>query len=363
MRTPVPYSPPASAQLYIDVRSESEYAKGHIPSALSMPILDDMERHEVGWLYKNASTAQAKRTGLAYGSAKLQGFFELVEDLQRKNPEKSIIFYCARGGYRSRSVASLFQGIDIPVAWLEGGYKAYRNAVLDTLNRPPEAFPHFITITGLTGVGKSHVLHELEAMGAPCIDLEGLANHRGSHLGTIGTTGGQSVQQFENALAEALWALEAEGYGYCFVEAESRRIGSVFVPKTMHAHMQMGTKTCLVANEAFRVAGLLEDYLKAENFHTEFPKGLERIQRYIPGDVYEAVATAYSEQRYSDVVTLLLTKHYDALYQKSIDGHTYALTVHVAHYKTAAKHLWQWAQEQPFHSLPSTAETTPNPVL
>ncbi len=138
----IPYVYDPHNHIYIDVRSESEYKTGHIIGAINMPILYDLERHEVGWIYKNSSVEEAKRVGLKYGSEKLHIFYDTLFKLRNEQPEKKIIFYCARGGYRSRSIALLMRSIDLPVFWLQGGYKGYRNEVLKKLNQPVEAFPN-----------------------------------------------------------------------------------------------------------------------------------------------------------------------------------------------------------------------------
>ncbi|MDO4800170.1 MAG: tRNA 2-selenouridine(34) synthase MnmH, partial [Bacillota bacterium] len=244
-----------SADYYVDVRSEKEYASGHISNAINLPILNDLERHEVGWLYKNASVEEAKMRGAMYGGSKIEQFVRTISAIHRSigghptaenkslNPDSSshsagrVIVYCARGGYRSKSVVSLLNSIGIPVLQLEGGYKAYRQFVLNRLKGP---FPRFIGINGLTGSGKTYILHELQRRGEPTLDLEGAANHKGSTLGAIGTNKIQCVQQFENDLVSQL--AEAEGRSrsrdlppYCFIEMESRRIGKLTIPAPLYA--------------------------------------------------------------------------------------------------------------------------------
>jgi tRNA 2-selenouridine synthase len=335
----IPYVPADLETLYIDVRSESEYAKGHIIGAINMPILYDIERHEVGWIYKNSSVEEAKRVGLKYGSEKLHIFYDTLFKLRNEHPEKKIIFYCARGGYRSRSIASLFQSIDLPVYWLQGGYKTYRNEVLKTINQVPESFPTFIVLNGLTGVGKTHILTALKKLNLPVLDLEGAANHKGSNLGAIGTDGIQSVQSFENNLYEQLIHINAP---FCFVESESRKIGQVFIPKNLFSKIQSGTYLLITADMAFRVESLIKDYAGASNFKSGMAQGLPRIKPYLTSEVYLQLEKTFESDDLDTFTELLLKWHYDPLYKKSIDAQSFSHVFHVTDYDQCALDLSNW---------------------
>lgn len=335
----IPYEFDSNHSIYIDVRSESEYQAGHIYGAINLPILYDLERHEVGWIYKNASVEEAKKIGLKYGSEKLHIFYEAIFKLRSDFPDKRIVFYCARGGYRSRSVALLMQSIDIPVNWLLGGYKSYRNAVLTKLNQPSELFPKFIVLNGLTGVGKTHLLHHLSKLGEPVLDLEGAANHKGSNLGAIGTDEVQCVQNFENSLYHQLMSIQRP---YCFVESESRRIGKVLVPKEIFDSMQRGTFIKITATMDFRIKGLLNDYLDASNFHAGIESGLLKIKPYIQPSIFKDLQAAYENQNYEHFTEILLKEHYDPLYQKSIESHSHEHSFEVCDYDQCSKDIQNW---------------------
>lgn len=325
--------------IYIDVRSESEFKTGHIPGAINLPILYDLERHEVGWIYKNASVEEAKRIGLKYGSEKLHLFYDTLFELRNEYPYKKIIFYCARGGYRSRSIALLLRSIDIPVYWLKGGYKGYRSEVLRKLNQPAEDYPDFIVLNGLTGVGKTHILEKLHELGQPVIDLEGAANHRGSHLGKIGTDEFQSVQSFENNLYAQLKRIKTS---FCFVESESRRIGQVFVPKTMYLKMQEGYFLLINASLEFRIDALIKDYVSEENFTTVLERALPRIQSYIPNSIYKELLRLIALKEYASFTRLLLNEHYDPVYQKSIEKHLHLENFQVEDYTQCSNDIIKW---------------------
>lgn len=335
----IPYVAGDLETLYIDVRSESEYAKGHIINAINLPILYDIERHEVGWIYKNASVEEAKRIGLKYGSEKLHIFYDTLFKLRNEHPEKKIIFYCARGGYRSRSIALLLQSIDLPVYWLNGGYKAYRNEVLKVIHQNPEAFPNFIVLNGLTGVGKTHILKALKKLKLPVLDLEGAANHKGSNLGAIGTNGIQSVQLFENNLYEQLIQINAP---FCFVESESRRIGQVFIPKPLFSKIQSGLYLLITSDMAFRVENLIKDYANAANFNSGMLHGLPRIKPYLSNEAYSQLHKTFSDNDLHAFTELLLKYHYDPLYKKSIDAQSFSHIFHVTDYDQCALDLLNW---------------------
>ncbi len=335
----IPYVFEKDNAIYIDVRSESEYKTGHIIGALNLPILDDLERHEVGFIYKNASVEEAKRIGLKYGSQKLHLFYDTLFKLQNEYPSKKIIFYCARGGYRSRSIALLLRSIDLPVFWLQGGYKGYRNEVLKILNQSEDEYPNFVVLNGLTGVGKTHILHALQALGEPVIDLEGAANHRGSNLGAIGTDGHQSVQCFENAVYDQLMRIDAS---YCFIESESRRIGQVFVPKTMFNKMQSGTFLLISATLDFRIDALMKDYSNEANFKSGISSGLPRIKPFMETEIYNALLESFEKDDLLKFTELLLVHHYDPLYKKSIESHQHTHKFQVDDYVQCSKDLASW---------------------
>jgi len=336
----IPYVFEKENNIYIDVRSESEYKTGHIIGAINLPILDDLERHEVGFIYKNASVEEAKRVGLKYGSEKLHLFYDALFKLRQDAPQKNIIFYCARGGYRSRSIALLLRSIDIPVFWLQGGYKGYRNEVLNKLNQSEDAYPDFIVLNGLTGVGKTHILQELATLGEPVIDLEGAANHRGSNLGAIGTDGYQSVQCFENSVYDQLMRIEHATY--CFIESESRRIGQVFVPKTMFNKMQTGSFLLMTATIAFRINALMKDYSNEANFKSGILAGLPRIKPFMETEIYNALTDSFEKDDLLKFTELLLVHHYDPLYKKSIESHQHTHKFQVDDYVQCSKALIDW---------------------
>ncbi len=339
MYSAIPYKPTNDAIVYIDVRSPFEFEKGHIPGAINAPILTNEERQTVGTLYVNGDIDGAKRIGLQYGSAKLQGYYDLLCTLKAEKPKHRYVFYCARGGYRSRSIALLLKSLDIPVYWLDGGYKSYRKQV--TTYFEDAQFPECIVLHGYTGTGKTQILKALEARKAPVIDLEGAANHKGSHLGAIGTDGYQAPQTFENTLYEQLIHLEQP---YCFIESESRKIGRVYIPKPFFEHMKRGQHVLLNAPVDTRVKRLIDEYTIADNFKPLFEASLPRLKPYVAPDVLKRIEACYEAEEYAQLTEMLLRQHYDPQYLKSIQNQTYKKSLSAVSIDACAEALIQTFQ-------------------
>ena len=176
----------------IDVRSPGEYQHAHIPGAISIPLFDNDERAQVGTKYKNAGKDSAVLLGLSLVGPKLADF---VKQSKKLNPQgKEVLVHCWRGGMRSSSFAWLLDTAGLTASTLVGGYKAYRNTVLSAFSEPH----NLIILGGKTGSGKTDILKELARQGEQIIDLEGLANHKGSTYGAIGQAPQPATEQFEN---------------------------------------------------------------------------------------------------------------------------------------------------------------------
>ena len=210
-------------RVLIDVRSPAEYAHAHIPNALSLPLFNDEERAKVGTLYKQVSAENTLIKGLEFVGPKMAGF---VKQAIKWSPNRKILIHCWRGGKRSGSMAWLMQMAGFDVVTLDGGYKNYRNFILQRFDNQPLKV---ILLGGKTGSGKTPILKELEKRGEQIIDLEDLANHKGSAFGWIGEEQQPSVEQFENNLYEIFRKINPEKR--VWVENESRNIGSVSMPQ------------------------------------------------------------------------------------------------------------------------------------
>ncbi|MFZ0406970.1 MAG: tRNA 2-selenouridine(34) synthase MnmH [Cyanobium sp.] len=214
----------------LDVRSPAEFAQGHIPGAISLPLFDDAERAEIGTLYQQHGRQAAVTRGLALVGPRMA---DLAIALQGTPAGTAPLrLHCWRGGMRSASVAWLARQLDLPVLLLEGGYKAYRRWVLDLFER---AWPLRL-LGGRTGCGKTELLLALQGLGVAMVDLEGLAHHRGSSFGALGLPPQPSSEHYENRLAAALSRLD--GARAIWLEAESSQVGRCRIPAGLWRQMR-----------------------------------------------------------------------------------------------------------------------------
>ncbi|MCQ0969053.1 tRNA 2-selenouridine(34) synthase MnmH (plasmid) [Paracoccus sp. TK19116] len=238
----------------IDVRSPSEFAEDHLPGAINLPVLDDAERAEIGRIYKQVSPFDARKKGAALVAANAAR--HIAGPLADRDGSWRALVYCWRGGQRSGSFATILSQIGWRIERIEGGYKSWRSLVVERVQAQPVEAP-FIVIDGNTGSAKTAILHRLAARGHQVIDLEGLANHRGSLFGAM--AGGQPAQRmFEGRLAFALEELDPSRP--LLVEAESSRIGDLNLPKMMWQAICAAPRLRLEVPVAARAAYSARDY-------------------------------------------------------------------------------------------------------
>jgi tRNA 2-selenouridine synthase len=305
----------------IDVRTPSEFAEDHVPGAVNLPVLYDEERAHVGTLYKQASPFVAKRVGAALVSRNIAEHLE--KRLMDKPREWRPLVYCWRGGKRSGAMAHILGEIGWKVARLEGGYKAYRRHVIEALASLPQRFS-FHVICGPTGSGKSRLLAALARQGAQVLDLEALAAHRGSVLGSLPDQPQPGQKWFESQIWAALNRFDPAAP--VFVEGESKKIGNLRVPEAIIQRMwQAGRVIRLEPPIGQRVALLQEEY---RHFLAEPEMLLARLAclRELHGEkriaAWKALAGA---GRWDELVLDLLEKHYDPTYARSMARHYPAL--------------------------------------
>ncbi len=235
----------------IDVRSPSEFRRGHIPGAASLPLFDDEERTEIGTIYKQKGHNAAVKRGLDIIGPKMRW---LVEQAEHIAPQRSVLLHCWRGGMRSGSLAWLLETTGFEVQTLEKGYKAFRNFILDTFT---EKRPVYI-LSGYTGSGKTEVLHELSELGEQIIDLEGLAHHKGSAFGHLGEKKQPAGEQFQNLLGMA-WH-QAEKERPVWLEDESRFVGRRCIPQPLFKQMRSAPVFKIEVSKEARIRRLAKDY-------------------------------------------------------------------------------------------------------
>ena len=254
----------------IDVRSPAEYAQGHIPGAVNLPLFSDAERAEVGTLYKQQGSRAAVLHGLAAVGPRLHTMAAGLQELADASPGP-LHLYCWRGGMRSASVAWLAETLGLRSTRLDGGYKRFRRWVLERF----EASLPLLLLGGRTGSGKTDLLQALHQAGASVIDLEGLAHHRGSSFGGLGQQPQPSSEQFENLLAIALERLDQRQP--IWLEAESAQVGRCRIPAGLWRQMQQAPVVELQRHESERIARLVAVYGAQER--DALHQATERISR------------------------------------------------------------------------------------
>lgn len=298
----------------IDVRSPSEFAEDHIPGAINLPVLDDDERARVGTIYKQVSPFDARKLGaalVAQNAAKhLQG------PLASKPGGWRPLVYCWRGGQRSGSFATILRQVGWRADLVEGGYKAWRTAVVAQLDAPPPA--PVVVLDGNTGSAKTDILLAARALGAQVIDLEGLANHRGSIFG--GMPGGQPAQKgFEGRLAAELAQLDPSRP--VLVEGESSKVGDITVPKGLWAAIRTAPRVRIAAPLAERAAYLARAYADIAADSARLTELIDRLRPYQSAETIAAWHGLAAEGAFAPLAGALMEVHYDPRYDKHRSRH------------------------------------------
>ncbi|MEO0661893.1 MAG: tRNA 2-selenouridine(34) synthase MnmH [Planctomycetota bacterium] len=346
----------SSDAVLVDLRAPVEFDEDHLPGAVNAPLFEAETRSFVGLLYKQFSPDAAFNEARAAVLERVEGLVaEIAEAAGRPLPSdglrervaemtsggiaraeadlvpydvgdapaRAVVLSCARGGLRSRSVVALLRAIGLEGAvGLEGGYRAVRKDAMDELGRfePP---PRVVVLRGLTGVGKTLLLHRLEALRpGSTLDLEALAAHRSSLLGMVGRAP-RTQKAFEAGLAARLRAGFPDGVA--FVEGESRKVGDVVIPVRVWEAMQGGVNVHVTASLARRVQVLEDDYLADEAALPKLDEQLRAVSARMEGA--PPLAEMLAEGRVHELVELLLVRYYDPLYLGSEKGKEYAHTV------------------------------------
>lgn len=299
----------------IDVRSPSEYAEDHIPGAFNYPVLSDTERERVGTLYKH-SPFEAKKLGAVLIARNIAHHLEQSWHNQPRNWQPLI--YCARGGQRSSALTHILRQIGFAATRLEGGYKNYRQHVLQQLVVVPAQLSFYV-LCGLTGSGKSRLLSALKRHGAQVLDMEQIAKHRGSVLGDVIHETQPTQKAFDSQLLVQLKLFDFSRP--IFIESESKKIGAVRVPETLIEKMWGSPCLHLETPTKLRIELLREDY----THFLHHPKLLHTLLLRLKGVHSSAQITHWQTlceiQAWDTLITELLEQHYDPAYNKSIYSH------------------------------------------
>jgi tRNA 2-selenouridine synthase len=268
----------------IDVRSPLEFITGHIPGAINIPLFNDQERISVGTKYKKEGRIPAIIEGLKLTGPEMSS---KLEQALNKATDGKLLVHCWRGGMRSEAMSWLFSMGDIETRVLEGGYKSYRHHILESLSRKKK----LIVLGGMTGSSKTHILRFLSAHGQQVIDLEGLANHKGSAFGSLGQLPQPSTEQFANNLFNE-WNKLSNNIPI-WLEDESRNIGTVFIPDSFYLNMQDSATIILKMDIKTRLPRLLGEYstYPAESLKSSIYKISKRLGGDNTREAIEAVDT------------------------------------------------------------------------
>ncbi len=285
-----------------DVRSPSEFNAGHIPGAINIPLFDDKERESVGTKYKKEGRLPAILEGLSLTAPSIRS--KLEEGLHIAANGKLLV-HCWRGGMRSEAMAWLFSMGDLEVFVLEGGYKAYRHLVLEKLSDKRK----MIVLGGMTGSSKTHIIRFLNTRGEQVIDLEKLANHKGSAFGSLGQPPQPSTEHFANILFTEFDKLNRDLP--LWIEDESRNIGTVFIPDSFYLNMQDTITVILVMDLNTRLPRLIEEY-------SNYPAGalissVLKISKRLGGDKTKDAIDAIEKGDIAKAIEIVLY-YYDKAY-------------------------------------------------
>jgi tRNA 2-selenouridine synthase len=293
----------------IDVRAPSEWAEDHIPGAISLPVLDDAERARVGTIYKQVSPFTARKVGAALvaknAAAHLEG------PLADKPGGWQPLVYCWRGGQRSGSFASILSQIGWRVEVVQGGYKSWRRLVVEALYDQP--FAHrLMVLDGNTGTAKTEVLARLAARGVQVVDLEGLANHRGSLFGHMGEQPSQKA--FEGRLALALARLDPDRP--VVVEAESAKVGECRLPPKLWRAMVTAPRISIEAPRRARAEYLVRAYADLVADVARLDGVVASLAAAHPREVIADWRAMVAAGAFVDLAEGLMARHYDPRYGK-----------------------------------------------
>lgn len=290
----------------LDVRSPGEYRVGHIPGALPMPLLSDAERVQTGITYKERGRDVAVQQALVWAGPKMAAF---VEQARRLSTGRPLILYCWRGGMRSHSMAWLLQQAGLEVIVLEGGYRNWRHFIFDVM----ASWGKWVVIGGPTGSGKTRLLHALQEKGEQILDLERLANHRGSAFGALGLSPQPGNEQF---ISDIGWAISGMKRGRrIWVEDESSMIGSLHLPEIVVGRLSSSRFVYLQTDPRRRIRELVDEYGHLPKWELE--DSFRKISRKIGGQYLNKALEALNGDRLDEAAGIAL-RYYDRAYARSL---------------------------------------------
>jgi tRNA 2-selenouridine synthase len=330
--------------LVIDVRSPGEHEAERIPNSVNVPLLSDVERAEVGTIYKEQGEMVARRHALKMISPKIPLFIERVDELRQHG--NAVVIYCWRGGMRSESVASVLSIAGIDCFRLTGGYKAWRGQVVADFENDAYPFQPAV-LHGLTGVGKTEILAALATRGQQVLDLEAIANHRGSVFGGLGLGSQPTQKNFDAALWQHMRAIPPNSV--VFLEAESRKVGSVRLPDCVLKRIEGDRSILVTGSVQKRAERIAADYLHpSRSPETELGRGLallDRLKERLGGKLVLQLKDLIAAGEILEAVKVLLVDYYDPLYSRQIERNApFELEVNGDDVEAAAEQIAAWSE-------------------
>lgn len=322
----------------LDVRTPAEYAEGHIPGALNLPLFSNEERVVVGTLYKQTGPRAAFLKGLEYCGAKMAWY---VLEAQHLAPGGRAVVHCWRGGQRSGSLSWLLSFSGMEIMTLEGGYKAYRSYIHDQFLKY-QLQP--IVLGGASGSGKTQILQELAKKGEQIIDLEALAHHKGSAFGALGQGNQPTVEQFENNLYEVFSTIERERR--VWIENESKSIGRVYQPEGFWQQFKTAPLIDIQMPIERRIAFLVEEYATFSKI--DLKTAFFKIYKKLGGVQYQQACDAIDDDDYGHAAEIAL-RYYDKSYRHSNEkcnfNPVFAISVKESNFSDIASELIEFANQ------------------
>jgi len=301
--------------LLIDVRSPDEYYKGHMPNSINIPIFDNEERTIIGKKYKISGRQIAIREGFKIIENKIDKLINefllikeqfLITTSNKFSNNFNIKIYCARGGMRSQSMSWLLEKFKYPCITLKGGYKTYRNWVLNSFKDKQ----NLIVIGGKTGTRKTKILIKLRTLDYQILDFESLANHRGSSFGGLGMLPQPTNEQYENLISENIDKFDK--FKFIFVEAESPNIGKNRIPNELYKQIKISKRIEIIRDERIRIEELVSTYSQYNK--CDLKESVLRISKRLGPQRTKSALDSIDDEDWENVCKAVL-EYYDKCYE------------------------------------------------